>query len=142
MFRDVTNDEWLALEHWSIGALESIRHCRAGVLEPLSKVPLLNERVAGLFGRSVQDDGRGKSSLIRLLEGDKSEPVEGTVDRATAALNGAALLVPQLEGFAVGANIVDLVDDLVPDTASEVMVSSLILSPISHYGSWRTSRGR
>lgn len=118
---DDDDDEWLDWEHWN-----PIDIAAQTLLGPLSGIPLLNalaSELQGFTGGPFKATGRAKGSIVHLFDGDKSEPVEKTVDRATAVLNGAALLIPQAEGLAIGANIFnqafDLVDSLVPDTVSE-----------------------
>ena len=118
---DDDDDEWLDWEHWNPWGIAI-----QTALGPLSGIPLLNapaSEIQGFTGEPFKATGRAKGSIVHLFDGDKSEPVEKTVDRATAVLNGAALSVPQLEGLAVGANIFnqafDLIDSLLPDTASE-----------------------
>jgi hypothetical protein len=120
--QDDDDDEWLDWEHWSPVDLAA-----QTFFGPLGGIPLLNSFGSVLAGFSnggpFQAVARGRADVQKLLEGDKTEPVEKTVDRATVVLNAAGMLSSKVEGIAIGANIFKqafkFVDNFTPDTDAE-----------------------
>lgn len=130
--QDDDDDEWFDSKHWSLMDL-----AKQTILGPLSGIPLVNLLVnefSGYHGNSpftpVSRAVGGAEKLLKHAKGDKdqlkedkTEPAEATVKRTTDVLNGAAMLVPQVEALAVGANLFEqvfnLVDNFTPDSSSE-----------------------